>query len=477
MGEEREDTEISGGVFVEQDRGKNGVFEKIFLNGSIFATCVQGRNEMKVVVPEGSSLTISTVSRELSSGTCKLFYKGGQPEEDWLLICTLQGEHPVTALGLSCVGPSEFFLKAPGTKINVFGSISTSTPTLLPLPVTPPLAVDSTASTSEGGGVSVEQQRSKNKTDVYRKTFPNGSIFAESVVGTNEMQVIVPDGSSVTIASVSRELSSGTCKLFYRDASVDSEWMLLSGIHGHQVTGINLSCVGPSVFYLKAPGTKIDVFGSVASSARSASQSAEAEMSLDRSKKRKLEQSQEKILAADDEVPMDTTDTPESDNEAPKLSKKQRKKLAKKKAKELADAVATLNMHSKGEDTKDTKKEKKSESLTKERRLPSGVLVKDLMLGVGQSVKPGRKVSILYEASFPDGKVFDKNKNSAKPLEFRLGTGQVVRGLEHGLEGMRVGGEREITIPPGLGYGKKGSGNIVPPNSTLIFSVRVTNAG
>jgi peptidylprolyl isomerase/FKBP-type peptidyl-prolyl cis-trans isomerase FkpA len=67
--------------------------------------------------------------------------------------------------------------------------------------------------------------------------------------------------------------------------------------------------------------------------------------------------------------------------------------------------------------------------------------------------------------------------NKKNPLQFRLGTRQVVRGLEKGLEGMRVGGEREITIPPELGYGKNGSGNVIPPNATLVFSVQLLGVG
>jgi FKBP-type peptidyl-prolyl cis-trans isomerase len=166
------------------------------------------------------------------------------------------------------------------------------------------------------------------------------------------------------------------------------------------------------------------------------------------------------------------------------LSKRQRKKLAKKKAKELAEAVALLNKHEALGDSNKKKKKKEEEgetekvtSVTKDRRLPSGVYVKDIIVGNGAPVKLGRKVSILYEAAFLNGKVFDKSKNRNNPFAFRQGTGEVIKGLEKGLEGMKVGGEREITIPPEQGYGKAGSGKVVPPNSTLVFSVQLVGLG
>ena len=178
--------------------------------------------------------------------------------------------------------------------------------------------------------------------------------------------------------------------------------------------------------------------------------------------------------------PRVSSEEEKKDDDAPQqLTKNQRRKLAKQKSKELADEVAKLNQHEKKKTPQtpaDDKKTKKI-SLTKPRRLPNGVYVRDLVVGIGNVVKMGRKVSILYEGTFPDsGKVFDKNNNKASPLVFRQGTGQVVKGLDKGMEGMRVGGSREITIPPELGYGKKGSGP-VPPNATLQFSVEVLKVG
>mmetsp|Transcript_23177 Transcript_23177/g.50390 ORF Transcript_23177/g.50390 Transcript_23177/m.50390 type:complete len:269 (+) Transcript_23177:1-807(+) len=169
------------------------------------------------------------------------------------------------------------------------------------------------------------------------------------------------------------------------------------------------------------------------------------------------------------------------------LSKKQRKKLAKQKAKELADAVAKEQGYDKKrqqekDDAAATNKvEKKrsapSKSMTRERRIEGGVIVRDIVIGTGTSVRPGRKVSINYEGTLQsDGSVFDKNKSKANPFSFRPGTGEVIKGLDKGMEGMKIGGERIITIPPAMAYGRKGTAGI-PKNSTLIFAIKLLNIG
>ena len=81
----------------------------------------------------------------------------------------------------------------------------------------------------------------------------------------------------------------------------------------------------------------------------------------------------------------------------------------------------------------------------------SGVAVTDYIIGKGAEPKLGAKVKITYEGSFPDGTVFDQRITRSKPFSFRMGTAQVIRGLDFGLEGMRIGGSREIVIPPELG--------------------------
>jgi FKBP-type peptidyl-prolyl cis-trans isomerase len=181
------------------------------------------------------------------------------------------------------------------------------------------------------------------------------------------------------------------------------------------------------------------------------------------------------------------------------LSKKARKELAKLKQEQLAKVIqselhrdnssteaastATTTTATTTNTTTTTKtsteikglnKNTKSMNVISQRRLHGGVIVKDIIIGSGQTAKQGRKVSILYVGSLAsNGNVFDKNQNHSKPLQFRLGTGQVIRGLDIGLEGMKVGGERHITIPPELGYGNKSMGDKIPKNSTLMFQVRL----
>jgi FKBP-type peptidyl-prolyl cis-trans isomerase len=160
------------------------------------------------------------------------------------------------------------------------------------------------------------------------------------------------------------------------------------------------------------------------------------------------------------------------------LTKQQRRKLAKQKSKELEEAVSTLMGHAAKGSRVLSKKKKAVLPSNKERRLAGGVVVQDVILGQGTVVQTGRKVGICYEGRLKeDGTVFDRNRNKKAPLSFRPGTGQVVAGLERGIEGMRVGGEREITIPPELGYGRKGSGAVIPADATLVFTVQLLSSG
>lgn len=159
-----------------------------------------------------------------------------------------------------------------------------------------------------------------------------------------------------------------------------------------------------------------------------------------------------------------------------RLTKKQRKKLAKQKEMELQNVVAEVNKHSDKKEEISKPSEKKG-SLTRKRMIDAGIIVQDIIHGTGSIIRSGRKVSINYVGTFPEsGKVFDKNTSKSNPLCFRVGTGEVIKGLDRGLAGMKVGGERIITIPPELAYGKKGSGNI-PGNSTLCFSVKLLSVG
>lgn len=342
-----------------------------------------------------------------------------------------------------------------------------------------------------------------------RKEFDAGSILALSV--KSEVVISVEAGTKLTLttAAVEGQGERSNNKLASLQFAADkfSEWLTLCPLsHGTVpiVSGLGLEFQGPNSFRVKTTGlSPINVFGSIVSTAAVQGENGKVESSNmatkqskattiesegtafaeenDRqnpfteekgSKKKKRKFSEEAELEAKPKE----EDNSHSDPEEPQLSKKQRRKLAKQKAKELAEAVATINQHSKNNQASSTTKNSSVIEITKERRLRGGIMVKDLVVGTGALVKAGRKIGINYVGSFPDGKTFDKNMNKKSPLEFRQGTGQVVRGLEKGLEGMRVGGEREITIPPALAYGEKGSGPI-PPNSTLVFSVQLLSVG
>ena len=193
---------------------------------------------------------------------------------------------------------------------------------------------------------------------------------------------------------------------------------------------------------------------------------------------------------ASDETVEQQQQQPQTTGNDKKLTKKQRKKLAQEKAKQLEETLSAARNDGANEDMEDTTTEKKSKkkkkgdsvskstSMTRERRLAGGLIVSDLLLGAGPNVKPGKRISLHYTGSLKaTGKVFDKNNSKQHPLIFRQGTGEVIRGLEHGLEGMKVGGERIITVPSNLGYGKKGAGLDIPPGSDLVFEVKVLKVG
>jgi FKBP-type peptidyl-prolyl cis-trans isomerase len=104
--------------------------------------------------------------------------------------------------------------------------------------------------------------------------------------------------------------------------------------------------------------------------------------------------------------------------------------------------------------------------------LPSGLEYYDLKKGTGAEAKPGKTVKVHYTGWLSDGKTkFDSSVDRHEPFEFALGAGEVIRGWEEGVSGMKVGGRRQLRIPAKLGYGERGAGSSIPPNSDLIFDV------
>ncbi len=103
----------------------------------------------------------------------------------------------------------------------------------------------------------------------------------------------------------------------------------------------------------------------------------------------------------------------------------------------------------------------------------SGVKLEDVEVGMGDEATAGKKVSVQYRGTLTDGTEFDSSySRNNEPLEFVVGAGQMIPGFDYGVQGMKVGGTRRVTIPPELGYGARESGPI-PANSTLIFEVKL----
>jgi peptidylprolyl isomerase len=104
--------------------------------------------------------------------------------------------------------------------------------------------------------------------------------------------------------------------------------------------------------------------------------------------------------------------------------------------------------------------------------VPEDLLITDLAEGEGAEAGPGQTVSVHYVGvAHSTGEEFDASYNRGEPLNFRLGVGQVIAGWDQGVQGMKVGGRRQLVIPPHLGYGDRGAGGVIKPGETLIFVV------
>jgi FKBP-type peptidyl-prolyl cis-trans isomerase len=99
--------------------------------------------------------------------------------------------------------------------------------------------------------------------------------------------------------------------------------------------------------------------------------------------------------------------------------------------------------------------------------------IEDVSEGEGEVAKEGDLVSVNYRGTLTDGTEFDSSYSRNQPFEFTLGEGQVIKGWDMGVAGMKVGGKRMLTIPPELGYGEAGAGSDIPPNATLVFEVEL----
>jgi FKBP-type peptidyl-prolyl cis-trans isomerase len=112
--------------------------------------------------------------------------------------------------------------------------------------------------------------------------------------------------------------------------------------------------------------------------------------------------------------------------------------------------------------------------------LPDGLRYTDTKVGDGEEAKKGYILSMNYTGwlykNGTKGAQFDSSSKTGKPFTFKLGSGQVIKGWDEGIEGMKAGGKRTLIIPPNLAYGAAGAGGVIPPNATLIFEVELVSA-
>jgi len=109
---------------------------------------------------------------------------------------------------------------------------------------------------------------------------------------------------------------------------------------------------------------------------------------------------------------------------------------------------------------------------------PSDLVVTDVTEGDGVEATAGSNVSVHYVGvAHSTGEEFDASYNRGAPLQFRLGVGQVISGWDQGVQGMKVGGRRQLVVPPHLGYGDRGAGGVIRPGETLIFMVDLLDVG
>jgi FKBP-type peptidyl-prolyl cis-trans isomerase len=107
----------------------------------------------------------------------------------------------------------------------------------------------------------------------------------------------------------------------------------------------------------------------------------------------------------------------------------------------------------------------------------SGLQYWDIVVGTGATAAPGNTVKVHYSGFLTTGEKFDSSRDRGEPFSFPLGAGQVIKGWDEGVAGMKVGGQRQLRIPPQLGYGAAGAGGVIPPNATLIFDVQLLDVG
>ena len=135
----------------------------------------------------------------------------------------------------------------------------------------------------------------------------------------------------------------------------------------------------------------------------------------------------------------------------------------------VALGLAGFAAHADDKDAKDKEKDDAKTVTTK-----SGLKYTDTKEGTGDKAQAGDTVEVHYTGWLTkDGTKFDSSKDRGRPFGFTLGAGQVIKGWDQGVVGMKIGGIRKLTIPPDLGYGARGAGGVIPPNAELTFEVEL----
>lgn len=119
---------------------------------------------------------------------------------------------------------------------------------------------------------------------------------------------------------------------------------------------------------------------------------------------------------------------------------------------------------------------KKAAALPKLKAIPKDateLIIEDTKVGTGAVAESGKRCIMHYTGTLSDGTKFDSSLDRGEPFPFTLGAGEVIKGWDEGVAGMKVGGKRRLIIPPALGYGERGAGGVIGPNATLVFTIEL----
>lgn len=139
----------------------------------------------------------------------------------------------------------------------------------------------------------------------------------------------------------------------------------------------------------------------------------------------------------------------------------------------MAQIASTAETDTDTTDTEDSAPAPDAERITTD----SGLQYIEVVEGTGAKPQPGQRVTVHYTGTLEDGTQFDSSRDRNRPFSFTIGVGQVIKGWDEGISTMRVGGRRQLIVPPELGYGARGAGGVIPPNATLIFDVELLRIG